>query len=1089
MTTKKSLGIGSFVRVVSEPYSAWGVGKLTSITDVVARVEYFDAPSGGPGAVVEVAVSLVKKERLSKQTRVYHRGVNGRWLIGRILDDDGEEALIQFPNRDTANIDVELLQVRWDRPLTDPLKFLAVEATETPFLADARSEFVRAVTAQHIAAAGVTAVLASSVELVDYQFDVVRRVLTDPVQRYLLADEVGLGKTIEAGIIIRQYFIDDASAQCVIVVPEPLLYQWRRELTRRFGLATELDITLHVIAHDDLESLDEVISKAGMLVIDEAHHLSRQSSPSQQALYDLLSYHAQRVSRLLLLSATPVLGNTEGFLRVLHLLDPVVFPLSDIEGFKRRIETRQMVAEVVSMLQPENVWTLVLELDRLIGAYGDDPFIVEKVASLRSVLETYPSEEDPAFLSALEDLKSHLIESYRLHRRLLRNRRAAVTWATPRRAKLHRVTYTSSRGSVWRERLESLRISLVNSGDTESAVAQIMLAAAVHPLGVTSLSEALRAAGVSDQDILQLAISTDHAAQRMHEGRERIERTSRLIGELLQCPGVQVVLFCDQIYHADQVASALRIIFGDSVVRHSPIAVDEYDDSSEADWESFLTAPDLVRVLVCDARAEEGVNLHGGRKVAVHFDLPSSPNRLEQRLGRLDRYGSGSPIPSYALIDDANGDELAWTEVLDLGWGVFQQSVASLQYLIESVSDSLALEWVNHGVSALTELTIHLSGPEGLVQREISQLNHQDAIDSLANREIPGMEALEDQDGDYAVWQSAFRQFAGHALGFVLRSETLLGQTKAEEAPFRIGYAYRDVDRETLLPLSGFMKNFLITVDPTAVGGGARLPLSYRYAFKRKTATNRKSLAHEVRLLRVGDPLVTALERVCESDDRGRAFAVWRADREYLVSDPCGADLYFRFDFVVRPAFDAGEAFAEEGDGSPSRNALLRKGGMFLPPLSIRIWMHGSGGLEIEPSELLAGEYIDRPQGGRSDFNLNASRWSKIPSSVRATWMRDWSGLCTGMRMKAEAAVRTSDAVTQHIAAGARACAQERKLCNSQGEVRAGRLNGAAREQELRELHMAVEMYRALEAAIERPRVDLDVVGAVFLSSSSPFEA
>ena len=185
-------------------------------------------------------VSKIERAYLPVQTRVYRHMSGGRWQVGRVLEDDESFIFVQFPNGEALNVEAEQLQVRWDLPLTDPLPLLAAETTETPFLADARIEFVRAVARQHHDAAGVSAVFCSSIDLVDYQFDVVRRVLTDPIQRYLLADEVGLGKTIEAAIIARQYFIDDATARAVLIVPPALVYQWSRELSIRFGLGNEL---------------------------------------------------------------------------------------------------------------------------------------------------------------------------------------------------------------------------------------------------------------------------------------------------------------------------------------------------------------------------------------------------------------------------------------------------------------------------------------------------------------------------------------------------------------------------------------------------------------------------------------------------------------------------------------------------------------------------------------------------------------------------------------------------------------------------------------------------------------------------------
>jgi ATP-dependent helicase HepA len=1090
MTNSVHFRPGAFVKVISSPFADWGVGKLVEVSsNSIAKIQYFDQP--GYVQQIEAPLNQVKRTNLPAQTRIYRKGVGGRWQIGRVLEDDQDVLFVQFPNGETDNVEASQLQVRWDRPLFDPLTLLATESTETLFLADARSTFVQAVARQYHSSAGVGAILCSSIDLVDYQFDVIRRVLTDPIQRYLLADEVGLGKTIEAAVILRQYFIDDLSARAVVVVPHALVYQWRRELTIRFGLAAALDESLHVVAHGDLDRLSAVIADAGMLVVDEAHHLSKQSTPEQCQLYELMRTHSRRVRRLLLLSATPVLGNAEEFLRVLHLLDPVVFPLDDLDGFKRRIASRQVVAEVVSTLQPENVWGLGPDLDRLLETYEDDPLLEAKVGVLKNVLEKFPDEENPEFLAALEDLKTHLVESYRLHRRLLRNRRAAVSWATPRRSGLRPVIFRSTLAENWRDRLEQLRLAVTGFDQLPPTVAQALMAAVVHPCGGQSLSLILNAS-LDDPDLLAQAEAVDHAARRLLVAADRVTAACRQIKMILDTPEVQVVVFCDRPEDADRVANALARDVGDRVVRHAPVEMDSDGEVTAPLWEQFLTAPDLVRILVCDSRAEEGVNLHGGRKVAFHFDLPASPNRIEQRLGRLDRYGTGDPIPSYVLLDEANPDEAAWATLLEQGWGVFSRSVASLQYLIESTSAELAQDWISCGISALIEHAARLGGPDGWVQQEIQQLNHQDSLDALANREIPGMEALEDADSDWANWRSAFLGLAVKALGFHLRIDGDRGALTVADIPLRLGYAYQGGMSPTLLPLTGFLKHFLATVDQDIAGGNARFPHTHRFAFKRRTATSRRGLSQGIHLLRIGDPLIASLEQFCETDDRGRAFAVWRVDRQYEVNDPSGADLYFRFDFVVRPSVSASESVGlsdNTDDGERiKRLTLARKASTFLPPLAIRIWVHGSGTVEAVPANLLTAEYCDIWKGTRRDFNLNVRRWRALPANIKSTWMRDWGQLCTTQCEISRAAVQASSAYLEHIQAAMVACALERRLRRSQGEARASRLNGPARQQELDELRQAEEMYAALEAVIGHPCLELDVVGAMFLASESPFE-
>jgi ATP-dependent helicase HepA len=1090
VTKSENIFIGCFVRVKRAPLADLGIGKVTQIGEGFVRVQYFDTPGAVTPEPYQVPRSDVGRIRIPSQSRVYRRTSGGRWQVGRVLEDDDSIIFVQFPNGETVNVDTVELQVRWSRPLTDPLPLLVAEATETPFLADARANFLHAVARQHHAAAGVSAVLCSSIDLVDYQFDIVRQVLTDPVQRYLLADEVGLGKTIEASIIVRQYFIDDPNARAVLIVPTALLYQWRQELATRFGLINHLDDSLHVISHDDIEKLSRVIASAGMLVVDEAHHLSRQSTGSERELYALLESHAKRVPRLLLLSATPVLGNAEEFLRVLHLLDPVVFPLEDLEGFKRRIDSRQVVAEVVSTLIPENVWGMGPDLDRLLENYPDDSLLVAKLAGLKQILDTFPDEDNEQFLIALDDLKTHLIESYRLHRRILRNRRAEVSWATPRRSEMRSVNFSSHSTLSWRERLEDLRLTAMTTGDLPAQLEFALLQTAVNPMGSPSLRLTMGSVGLNNQNLMNLADALDQATVRLREDPKRLDALTQLVLRQLDTKGAQIVVFCDRPEDAERVMHALTQEVGNQVVRHEPVEITEDGEFTTPPWQQFLSTPDRVRVLICDRRAEEGVNLHGGRKIAIHYDLPASPNRIEQRLGRLDRYGTGDPIVSYVLLDEENSDEVAWACVLNEGWGLFKQSVASLQYLIEATAGPLAREWVELGTVALQNQAQQLGGENGQVQNEVRQLNHQDSLDAMANREIAGMEDLEDEDSEWVEWRAAFKSLAIEALQFHWRSEGETGTTSTD-TPFRVGYSHRDGGKTTLLPLTGFLKHFLATVDQTATGSNSRMPLTHRYAFKRQTTTNRRGLAQGVRLLRIGDPLVTSLEQFCANDDRGRAFAVWRVDRQYDVNDPSGADLYFRFDFLVRAALTLDSIAKEEELDDPSKRiyaqAISRKASTFLPPLAIRVWVRGNGEIEPNPTDLLTSEYSDRWKGSRRDFNLNVSRWRSLPADIKSTWMRDWVSLCERQREKAIESVKALPEYQKHLDLALQACHREQRLRRSQGEARVSRLFGAAQEQELADLRQAEAMYAALEDAIRHPRLELDVVGAVFLASDSNF--
>jgi len=933
----------------------------------------------------------------------------------------------------------------------------------------------------------MTALFGASVELVDYQFEVVRRVLTDPVQRFLLADEVGLGKTIEAGVIIRQCVLDDPNAIVVVITPAALVSQWRQELLRRFAMKSMLDDFVFVVAHDDIDRLASLLPQAEMLVVDEAHHLSRQVEGQSNYLYRLLEVHAPRVPRLLLLSATPVLSDSAGFLRVMHLLDPVVFPLDDLAGFRRRLASRQLIAELVATLVPDNLYSLPEELGRLAAVFGDDALLMTRVAELREVLDTFPEEDDERFTASLDALRTHLSETYRLHRRVLRNRRAAFPWATMQRKGLDRVNFEGNRTAALCDAIEQLRLRVFGDVDMPHAARRALLEWAVQPRAHVRVAQLIRRLGADDAVSLRLAQQIDGAAAAVREDSARIDALASTLEELLQQSAVQVVVFCDAEADADQVFEALQPVFDSRVARHM-VALDPFEeDADEQDlvpaWQAFMSDPAACRILVCDARAEEGVNLHGGEKVAVHFDLPLSANRIEQRLGRLDRFGQGKKVRSVVLVDQGNSNEVGWFDLLSAGWGIFERSVASLQYLIEEKTQDLIDDWSAHGSVAFATACEQIAGPTGLVALELRRINQQDALDAISGADPDAMNPMDDCDSDWKTWRAAFRALAVDALRFVWRPE---GARSNGDEIFRVGYAYQG-QQNTLLPVGRFLNTFLEAVDLDAPAGSARFPLTYRYVFQRSSAKSADCLAKETRLLRVGDPMVSALENFCQLDDRGRAFGLWRVRPQHEVNDPSGADLYFRFDFVVEP--EASTTAAESGTRTRVQ-ALARQAGASLPPLYFTVWTSGAGEIVESPPDVILEDYKagqGRPATG-TDFNLNPERWRALQYADKLTWIQEWDTLCKHARTKAEHSVRESDRMREHVERAVSATQRQHLLRSTQGQARIARLEGEQALHEKQDLADDEDFYRELQGVLQQPVLRLDSVGAIFVSQDAAFE-
>ena len=207
--------------------------------------EYFDTPAQAPEDRTRISVPRIGLRRfaLKAETRVFWIS-SEKWRSGRVIETTAHGDTYIRAREWEGYVAEEDLFVRWHLPLVDPVGFAAGGLLESPLLADLRRPFLRAILRQRSAARGMKGALSSAIELHDHQLEAAWRVLQDPVQRYLLADEVGLGKTIEAGIILRQLLLDDPRLSVQFILPPFLIGQWQHELATKFFLKdfTQADI-------------------------------------------------------------------------------------------------------------------------------------------------------------------------------------------------------------------------------------------------------------------------------------------------------------------------------------------------------------------------------------------------------------------------------------------------------------------------------------------------------------------------------------------------------------------------------------------------------------------------------------------------------------------------------------------------------------------------------------------------------------------------------------------------------------------------------------------------------------------------------
>lgn len=1069
-----------FVRVVSGEGAYFGVGKLIGRKGNTYFIEYFDSPTSAT-VVLETEDRFVESVTLTEQTRVYHFDTSlNAWEIGRLLDDHGDSQFVQFPNKQSRHLKADAVFVRWARPIEDPTPFLANRINESPRFSDGRSAFVRSQMRQRAASMGISALLACAVELEAHQVEVMRRILQDPVQRYLLADEVGLGKTIEAGVLIRQCVLDaPLTCSILVIVPAALLGQWRGELTGKFFLGRSLDRNIQVVAYDEAERIRVLLPKATMLVIDEAHHLTERAFGGVEGIYADIVAAAPTIDRVLLLSATPALHNERGFLQMLHLLDPTTYPLDGEDALRRKMNSRQALAEIVAGLTPENALYLDYTVDQLAVLFPDDELLQEHLTALRGVIDSMPEEGDPALVEAIDRLHAHLSEVYRLHRRILRHRRRSIAGLTPNRAGAEIVRYRSCDRAALTVALDDWRFEEVAKFDADGSLGfpddrlrafhKMLDRTSQYPYSRSGSVEIPVGRTATTQNPDGLA-EIDRCLERPGLFEDRVRALITALEPALRTQ-TQCVIFCSDIKTANALAERITATLGVGVVRHDP-----KDDA----WTGFAVGGNHP-ILVCDRRAEEGLNLQGGKKIVVHYDVPPNANRIEQRLGRVDRYGSGMAVRSLVLVCADDPTETAWVDFLDSALRVFDRSVASLQYLIEQLARDMVRLLFTDGVEALTELTAKCAGDQGLIDREIRAMDQQDALDSLGSPPADLVDELCDVDDD---WQTLARDTAlwlEQTLQFGRFDEAAFVAGACGTRPFR--YVYSTSNPHTLVTLPNFVTHCADALDLSLDPLHRRLIRTIPYTYRRRTALNSAARAKGVGLLRYGDVLISGMTTLTEGDDRGRSFAMWRFAPGHS-GDPV-ADIYFRFDFILEA--DVSQAVRvladHDRDTSAARAAVHRRGDMALTPAHRSIWLDRELATVDDAVLLcrLGRAYSVEPDvDGAVDINLNAQRWRRL-MKLQLPEITYWSELCGKARDAAEAALRTdSDLIVALAQAEQRAARVDHGRL---GQLRA-RVRSAIVSEGEEELTFEEELAAALRSGIRAPRVRVDTIGAVFLSGS-----
>jgi superfamily II DNA or RNA helicase len=566
---------------------------------------------------------------------------------------------------------------------------LAVAAASGRHFDAPGADFRIAAEAQRITLAGLfdpmLAVTTSAVEPLPHQLHAVYgELLPRTPLRFLLADDPGAGKTIMAGLYLKELILRRDVERCLVVAPGGLVEQWQDELLGKFGLrfdilspglaeaslgASVFERHPRLIARmDQLSRTDELLAAAAeaewdLVVVDEAHRMSahyfgaKLTKTRRFALGELL---ASRTRHLLLMTATPHSGKEEDFQLFLTLLDP--------DGFEGRFRGGVHDTNTAGLMRR------MVKEDLL--TFDGRPLFPERVAI------TVPYRLSPAEQELYEQVTQYVREGMNRAERLDDSRRTTVGFALTVLQRRLASSPAAIHQSLLRRvaRLRARRQALqrgeavdVPAGGTDLLDDPDEFAADELETIEEELVDAATAARTIaelDTELAELAELVEASGRVLASGTDRkwAELRTILEGNAL-CAGAggdeaarrKLIVFTE---HRDTLAYLQRRV-GTVLGRpEAVVAIHGGVHRSERRrlTEEFTKNPDCQVLIATDA-AGEGLNLQAAH-LMVNYDLPWNPNRIEQRFGRIHRIGQTEVCRLWNLVADDTREGEVFTRLL-----------------------------------------------------------------------------------------------------------------------------------------------------------------------------------------------------------------------------------------------------------------------------------------------------------------------------------------------------------------------------------------------------------------------------------------
>jgi superfamily II DNA or RNA helicase len=530
-----------------------------------------------------------------------------------------------------------------------------------------------------------------AVQIEDFQLVPLLKALRMPRVNLLIADDVGLGKTVEAGLILSELLLRRRIQRVLILTPAALRLQWRDEMWDKFSLPFDLidrDETTalrrqlgmdanpwrtfsrsiasyHYLRQPDV--LEQFLAASqsppgaahlpwDLLIVDECHNLMPSAFGEDSDLCRMLRLIAPQFEHRLFLSATPHNGHTRSFSGLLEILDPVRFSQTDelkpaekariqqvvLRRLKREINARTNPPKFCHRNPPKS---LLLTLSKAEIALG------EAFAAFRTAIHK---------VTAKRDAKGHRSGGFAveiLGKRLLSCPVAfAESWRRCKQGLAEAEPVPDAEVDAARRTVER------ETDDDREAQSREATAATVVGAWLKGVSGELRDEILAlDRALAGLALDADKSDlnERDPSCDARFDSLRALIDALLRDGEAwradeRLVVFTEYKTTLDYLTRRLRALYEPERILTLFGGMDE--NERDLVKQAFNDPQSHVRILVATDAASEGLNLQRTARYLLHFDCPWNPSKLEQRNGRIDRHGQARDVTVHYFMTDQDQD-------------------------------------------------------------------------------------------------------------------------------------------------------------------------------------------------------------------------------------------------------------------------------------------------------------------------------------------------------------------------------------------------------------------------------------------------